>query len=119
MNLDKEPSAPPGNASKTRDPGGSFDINMLIILAAFLCALIFALGLNTIVPCAMNCSWRLAFEAPPRLATRGLKRSVLYQIPVAVYGLGTNNAATDCAICLGEFANGEIVPPKMPPRFPA
>ena len=110
MNLDKEPSAPPGNASKTRDPVGNFDITTLIILAAFLCALVFALGLNTIVPCAMSCIRRLAFEAPTRLAARG---------PVAVYGSGTNNAATDCAICLGEFADGEIVPPKMPPRFPA
>ncbi|GFZ15105.1 hypothetical protein Acr_24g0012950 [Actinidia rufa] len=119
MNLDKEPSAPPGNASKTWDPGGSFDINMLIILAAFLFALILALGLDTIMPCAMSCSWRLAFEAPPHLAARGLNRSVLYQIPVAVYGSGTNTAATDCAICLDEFADGEIVPPKMPPQIPA
>ncbi|XP_057475928.1 RING-H2 finger protein ATL74-like [Actinidia eriantha] len=119
MNLDKEQSAPPGNASKTRNPGWNFDINMLIILAAFICALVFALRLNTIVPCTMSCSRRLTFEAPMHLAARGLKRSVLYHISVAVYGSGTNNASTDCAICLGEFADGEIVPPKMPPRFPA
>ncbi|GFY84469.1 hypothetical protein Acr_03g0012430 [Actinidia rufa] len=109
MNLDKEPSAPPGNASRARAPGENFDINMLIILAALLCALIFALGLNSIVRCAIRCSRNLAFESSTRLATRGLKRSVLHQIPVAVYGSGANNPATDCAICLDEFADGEIV----------
>ncbi|KAL5075338.1 hypothetical protein RYX36_014322 [Vicia faba] len=95
----------------------NFDTNMVFILAALLCALIFALGLNTIVRCALRCSHRYAFETPDetiaRLASKGLKKSALRKIPIAVYGSGgscsTSFAATDCPICLGEFVDGEKV----------
>ncbi|XP_008809452.2 RING-H2 finger protein ATL74-like isoform X1 [Phoenix dactylifera] len=110
---------PPANGSKPRGSayggGGSasFDTNMVIILAALLCALICALGLNSIVRCALRCGRRLAFETPEeaaaRLAATGLKKRALRRIPVAVYGPGTNIPATDCPICLGEFADGEKV----------
>ncbi|XP_010922739.1 RING-H2 finger protein ATL74 [Elaeis guineensis] len=114
---------PPANGSKPRSSayggGGagagnaSFDTNMVIILAALLCALICALGLNSIVRCALRCGRRLAFETPEeaaaRLAATGLKKRALRRLPVAVYGPGTNIPATDCPICLGEFADGEKV----------
>ncbi|WOK96713.1 RING-H2 finger protein ATL74-like [Canna indica] len=91
----------------------NFDTNMVIILAALICALIFALGLNSIVRCALRCGRRLAFETPEEAATRlaatGLKKRALRRIPVAVYGAGADIPATDCPICLGEFADGEKV----------
>ncbi|KAM3697669.1 hypothetical protein ACB098_06G130400 [Castanea mollissima] len=60
------------------------------------------------------CSRRYAFETPDetaaRLAGTGLKKSALRQIPVAVYGSSVLNIpATECPICLGEFADGEKV----------
>ncbi|ONK77154.1 uncharacterized protein A4U43_C02F3650 [Asparagus officinalis] len=89
---------------------------MVIILAALLCALICALGLNSIVRCVLRCGRRIAFETAEetaaRLAATGLKKKALRQIPVAVYGSEGANipvAATDCPICLGEFADGEKV----------
>ncbi|KAF7816555.1 RING-H2 finger protein ATL74-like [Senna tora] len=92
----------------------NFDTNMVIILAALLCALICALGLNSMVRCALRCSRRLAFESPDeaaaRLAAKGLKKSALRQIPIAVYGSSSSAevfAGTDCPICLGEFVDGE------------
>lgn len=89
----------------------NFDANMVIILVALLCALICALGLNSIVRCALRCSRRLALETPDqaaaRLAATGLKKRQLRQIPVAAYGEDVNISATDCAICLGEFMDGE------------
>ncbi|XP_058075348.1 RING-H2 finger protein ATL74-like [Magnolia sinica] len=112
----KEPQST--NGSK---PGGgsyssseaNFDTNMVIILAALLCALICALGLNSIVRCALRCGRRIAFETPDeaaaRLATTGLKKRALRQIPVAEYGLGSNIPATECPICLGEFEQGDKV----------
>uniref|UniRef100_A0A5B7C512 RING-type E3 ubiquitin transferase n=1 Tax=Davidia involucrata TaxID=16924 RepID=A0A5B7C512_DAVIN len=108
---------PPTNVSKTSGPyaGGdaNFDSNMVIILAALLCALICALGLNSIVRCALRCGHRFAFETPDqavaRLASTGLKKDALSQIPVAVYKSGLNIPATDCPICIGEFAEGEKV----------
>ncbi|XP_047324805.1 RING-H2 finger protein ATL74 [Impatiens glandulifera] len=113
--------APPGppltvtDGSRTRDSPTSreanFDTNMVIILAALLCALIGALGLNAIVRCALRCSRR--FNLNPqneRLASKGLKKSELQQIPVAVYGAsGAYIPATECPICLSEFAEGEKV----------
>lgn len=115
-----EPKPPPP-AGGSRTHGGAaaygsernFDTNMVIILAALLCALICALGLNSIVRCALRCGRRMAFETADqtaaRLATTGLKKRALRQIPVTVYGSGTNFPATDCPICLGEFMNGEKV----------
>ncbi|KAL6337565.1 hypothetical protein AAG906_037158 [Vitis piasezkii] len=86
----------------------NFDTNMVIILAALLCALIGALGLNSIVRCAMRCSRRLSPESQGQAAT-GLKKRALRQIPVAVYGPGVEIPATECPICLGEFVQGEKV----------
>ncbi|XP_062094558.1 RING-H2 finger protein ATL74-like [Humulus lupulus] len=104
------------NGNRTRDSfisESNFDTNMVIILAALLCALICALGLNSIVRCALRCSQRFATETPEQAAARlsrtGLKKSRLRQIPVAVYGSGTEIPATECPICLGEFKDGEKV----------
>lgn len=91
----------------------SFDTNMVFILAALLCALVFALGLNSVVRCALRCGRRVVFENPEevssRLAATGLKKRSLRRIPVAVYGSGADFPATECPICLGEFADGEKV----------
>ncbi|XP_028782263.1 RING-H2 finger protein ATL74-like [Neltuma alba] len=108
---------PPDSVYRTRmtyTSDANFDTNMVIILAALLCALICALGLNSIVRCALRCSRRLAFEtaeeAAARLAAKGLKKSALRQIPIAVCGSsGAEITGADCPICLGEFVDGEKV----------
>ncbi|EOA12228.1 hypothetical protein CARUB_v10012731mg [Capsella rubella] len=98
----------------------NFDANMVIILAALLCALILALGLNSILRCAMRCGLGLS---PSRSRTTtmavddrtGLKKRELNKFPVTAYGSSdVDIAATECAICLGEFADGErvrVLPP--------
>ncbi|OAY38266.1 RING-H2 finger protein ATL74 [Manihot esculenta] len=117
--LQTESSTPaaPANGSRSRNSYASeanFDTNVVIILAALLCALICALGLNSIVRYALRCSRRFGFETPDeaasRLASTGLKKSALKQIPVVIYGAaGIHMTATDCAICLGEFLDDEKV----------
>ncbi|KAK9290700.1 hypothetical protein L1049_008874 [Liquidambar formosana] len=116
--LDTPPSMPPPDGNKTRDSyisEANFDTNMVIILAALLCALLCALGLNSIVRCVLRCSRGIELETPEQAATRlaaasGLKKRALRQIPVAVYGSsGVDIPATECAICLGEFADGEKI----------
>lgn len=105
----------PTNGSRTSgySSDSKFDSNMVIILAALLCVLIFALGLNSIVRCALRCSQRFAFDTPEQAATRltttGIKKESLSQIPVVVYRSGLNIPATDCPICIGEFNEGETV----------
>jgi E3 ubiquitin-protein ligase ATL10/75/76/77/78 len=105
------PSAAGSNAS--------FDANMVIILAALLCVLICALGLNSVIRCVLHCGRRLAPSTAARATTAtslhaqqtGLKRKALRKIPVEVYGGASalTATATECAICLGEFADGEKV----------
>ncbi|KAJ0234979.1 RING-H2 finger protein ATL74 [Hirschfeldia incana] len=96
----------------------NFDANMVIILSALLCALILALGLNSILRCAMRCGFGLSSAAASTVAAAdrpGLKKRELKRFPVAAYGSsGVEIATTECAICLGEFADGEkvrVLPP--------
>lgn len=89
----------------------NLDANMVIILAALLCALILALGLNSILRCAMRCGCGGVATVVAREGERsGLKKRELRRFPVAAYGSGgVEIAATECAICLGEFAEGDRV----------
>ncbi|XP_039133757.1 RING-H2 finger protein ATL73-like [Dioscorea cayenensis subsp. rotundata] len=94
-------------------PGSSFDANVVMILAVLLCALICALGLNTIVRCALRCMDRVGLgadqaERVTRLAQSGLRRKVIRALPVFVFSEGLKISEC-CAICLSDFMNGERV----------
>ncbi|TKW17428.2 hypothetical protein SEVIR_5G368150v4 [Setaria viridis] len=123
--------APAGSAAAeaqhalSSNPGGSdtsFDTNMVIILAALLFALLFALGLNSLARCLIRWARRAASVGEGGAGAGagggrgggGLKRRALRSLPVEVYGAcsadGSAAGAADvCAICLGEFADGEKV----------
>lgn len=70
------PSQPVSGATIVEggSPGSNFDANIVMILAVLLCALICALGLNSIVRCALRCSsgwwWILS-----RVGSRGWLRA--------------------------------------------
>uniref|UniRef100_A0ACD5T9W1 Uncharacterized protein n=1 Tax=Avena sativa TaxID=4498 RepID=A0ACD5T9W1_AVESA len=97
----------------------AFDTNVVIILAALFFALIFAVGLNSLARCALRFRGRgaaaadgEAAAASARAARRGggggIKRRAMRSLPVEVYGCG--EVIDDvCAICLGEFVDGEKV----------
>ncbi|KAL6906008.1 hypothetical protein ACP4OV_003609 [Aristida adscensionis] len=105
--------------------GGGFDASMVFILAALLCVLVCALGINSLARCALHCGRRTlavavagAGAAPPPAAARpattaaceaGLGKRQLRRIPVAVYESSTGVPGAECAICLGELADGEKV----------
>ncbi|CAN6332702.1 unnamed protein product [Urochloa humidicola] len=112
-----------GTGGDGAGPGGgdgSLDTNMVIILAALFFALLFAIGLNSVARCALRCGGRAAASAGGgEGASRagGIKKRALRSIPVEVYGSGGGAGAGAeeeeeeevCAICLGEFADGEKV----------
>ncbi|KAG0468037.1 hypothetical protein HPP92_017365 [Vanilla planifolia] len=81
------------------------DTNMMISMAIVLLVLMFALGLHSLVRCLLRRDGGIAFWA----ASKGLKKRALQRIPVAFYGLDAALPATECPICLGDFAEGEKV----------
>ncbi|CAL4887459.1 unnamed protein product [Urochloa decumbens] len=111
----------------------SFDANVVMILAVLLCALICALGVNSIVRCALRCSTgrmppggarrpAAAGEQPgmsvARLAQAGARRKALRAMPTLVYSAGMlplqaagggGGGGPVCAICLAELEPGERV----------
>ncbi|XP_068661846.1 RING-H2 finger protein ATL78-like [Aristolochia californica] len=108
------PAAPPSsNSSPEMYMGDSaFDANVVMILAVLLCALICALGLNSIIRCALRCSSRTAAErAAARNANTGIKKKALKTFPLVTYSAELNlpGLASECIICLSEFARGEKV----------
>jgi hypothetical protein len=123
-----------GAAAAGPEPGdANLDTNMVIILAALFFALLFAIGLNSLARCALRFGGRgaagdgggrsgdgvaSASASGGASCVRGIKRRALRSIPVEVYGSGGvegGGAAAGageedvCAICLGEFADGEKV----------
>ncbi|XP_008784248.1 RING-H2 finger protein ATL78-like [Phoenix dactylifera] len=105
-----------GSEPDSGRPVSSLDANVVMILAVLLCALICALGLNSIVRCALRCSNPMAVEPETdpvalRFAQTGKRRKALRDLPTLVYsaGLKLDGANTECAICLSDFVPGERV----------
>ncbi|KAK9065985.1 hypothetical protein SSX86_015387 [Deinandra increscens subsp. villosa] len=110
-------AVPPSATNGSSTDGGytagddSFDNNMMIILAVLLCALICALGLNSIVRCFFRCGREIIFGNTSQTAAGMVpnihKQGKLSEIAVVVYRPEMKIRATDCPICLGEFSEGE------------
>ncbi|WCJ32846.1 RING-H2 finger protein ATL80 [Euphorbia peplus] len=93
--------------------------DFVVILAALLCALICTIGLIAVARCA----WlrrragvgSASATSHSAVANKGLKKKVLHSLPKFTYGAsaaadgGSKFASAECAICLGEFADGEVV----------
>ncbi|WOL11883.1 RING-H2 finger protein ATL78-like [Canna indica] len=111
-------SAPPppwvaGVHPASNSAGRSVDSNAVMILAVLLCALVFALGLNSIVRRVLRWSSQMTVEPMVnpmlRLAQARYRRRALQRLPALVYspGLKFIGSSSECAICLSEFAPGE------------
>ncbi|BAS79104.1 RING-H2 finger protein ATL74 [Oryza sativa Japonica Group] len=116
----------PAGGDVVAGPAGtsSFDANVVMILAVLLCALICALGLNSIVRCALRCSsgGRMMMsssssaaagddgELGPSAAAQaaGVRRKALRAMPTMVYS-AAGGPSPACAICLADLEPGERV----------
>lgn len=91
----------------------NLDSHVMIVLAALLLALLCAVGLNSIVQCALRWTGhsRYVLDNSEQASARVLASRGISQIPEMVYREGLMNipAVTDCPICLGEFGDGEKV----------
>lgn len=111
------PSAPNSNQKQAGNtlysPPTAFNTNVVIVMAALLCVLLCALGINSIIRCALRCTRRIGFEsaeeAAARRANTGLNKNEVLSLPTVVYGKAEVEAETgsECPICLGDFVDGE------------
>jgi len=103
-------AAPPAAVSVQSD--------LMVILAALLCALLCVVGLILMARCA--CIRRVTGGSPSSdKANKGVKKKNLQLLPRFSYSAGdgsgegggatTKFGSTECAICLGEFVEGDEV----------
>lgn len=110
-------------------PSASIDFNIMVIIAAMLCALICALGLNSMLHCVFQCTNRAITETVEWVASRrhnsGLNKKEIVALPTSTYSdetcssLPSSASASGCVICLTDFADGDKlrVLPKCNHRF--
>ncbi|GLT52374.1 hypothetical protein SLA2020_257220 [Shorea laevis] len=106
----------------SQEPG--MDFNLMVIGAAMLCALVCALGLNSMLQCVFQCTQRALTEPREWVASRrlnsGLKKKEMLALPTSTYASsGSPSSSPGCAICLADFLDGEKIRilPKCNHRF--
>ncbi|MED6143327.1 hypothetical protein PIB30_005245 [Stylosanthes scabra] len=116
------PPQPPNNNNN------SSSFNLMVILAAIVCAFLCALGLNTMLLCVLQCASRVLMEPLQWIASRrinsGLKKKEMVALPTSVYDSNSHNSSSssggdsgsspssdssNCAICLNDFSDGEKI----------
>ncbi|XP_072994287.1 RING-H2 finger protein ATL80-like [Typha latifolia] len=89
------------------------DSDVVVILAALLCALISVVGLALVARCAWlrrssSSSPSSSTPPPPPPPSKGLKKKALQSLPTVTFSAGEVKIA-ECPICLAEFAEGEEI----------
>ncbi|XP_010260681.1 PREDICTED: RING-H2 finger protein ATL74-like [Nelumbo nucifera] len=118
----QSPTACISAAVESDEPTSPLDFNLVVIVAAMLCALVCALGLNTMLQCVVRCTHRALTEPLHWVASRrlnsGLKKEDMVALPTSTYyatsspAAGSSPAAastSSCAICLVDFLDGDRV----------
>lgn len=112
--------------AEPRSGGGggqaALDYDVVVILAAMICALVCALGLNSMLQCVVRCTRRALADPAAWIIQRrrnaGLKREDVVALPVATYAAGAGSPSSPstsaapppgCAICLSDFADGDKI----------
>jgi hypothetical protein len=105
----------PCNNDHNHDHEQVAGFDWMVLVAAILCAIICALGLNTMLQCAFQCLGRVVTEPMQWIATRrlnsGIKKKEMVALPTSTYcdDLGSPSSASSCVICLAEFCNGDQI----------
>ncbi|GMJ08652.1 Arabidopsis Toxicos en Levadura 78 [Hibiscus trionum] len=107
----------PENTHNSSDPytqNNSFDASVIMVLSVLLCALIFSLGLHSMIRCALRCSSFVSSESEAHTSagspSPGVKRKTLKSFPTVNYSADLNQLPgldSECVICLSEFKTGD------------
>lgn len=106
----------------------SNDSHVVIVMAALLCVLLCAMGISSLIRCALRWSRWPGLESEQAPDSRhGMKKRDVRSLPIIFYSKGkptscassaasaaaTNHhaetAGSECAICLGDFVDGEVL----------
>jgi len=101
------PSMSPMTAAKPCSPS-EHSINMMVILAAIVCACLCALGLNTMLQCVFQCAMEPFQWIASRRLNSGLKKRDVVALPTSTY-THSGGSPSNCAICLSEFSDGDKI----------
>lgn len=112
MDLEAKTNTFPPMGLSYESPEASISTHMsedaILILLVLLCTVICLAGLFWIVP--WHHIWRSQNDyMATRLANTGMKEKSIEALPSVIYGKSMPQLATDCAICLLEFEEGEVV----------
>ncbi|XP_052195680.1 RING-H2 finger protein ATL80-like [Diospyros lotus] len=101
------------SSSAAADPPGPVagESDLVVILAALLCAVICVIGLIAVARCAWMRQNTASSSAAP---SKGLKKKVLQALPKFTYdeaaaAAGRGGGGAECAICLAEYAEGDEI----------
>ncbi|XP_062179173.1 probable E3 ubiquitin-protein ligase ATL45 [Phragmites australis] len=117
------PSSPPPEQQQQHHEAAVLpvDSDMVVILASFVCALVCVLGLALVSRCACRLRRRRASDDPATASPppKGLKKKAIDALPTVSFTAAACGApaaaapapcsASECAICLAEFAEGEAL----------
>ena len=97
------------SSSMAAEDSEHVDSDLVVILAALLCALICVLGLVAVARCAWLRRFSSGGNSTP--ANKGLKKKILNSLPKFAYSADQHaeRLSDDCAICLSEFLVGEEI----------
>lgn len=110
----------------SREPAAAADINLnlILIVAAILCAFVCSLGLHSMLHYVFRCAIRAVTESVRLGASRrldsGLKKKEMVALPTSTYAYsGSPSSASGCAICLVDLCDGDKIRilPKCNHRF--
>ena len=110
------PSPTPSSTPPPLQPheAATLDFNLVVIVAAMVCFLVCALGLNSTLQCVVRCT-RLALTEPVQWAASrrlnsGLKKKDMVALPTSTYSnSGSPSRSSGCVICLADFLDGEKI----------
>ncbi|RVX02723.1 Polygalacturonase QRT3 [Vitis vinifera] len=110
------PSPTPSSTPPPLQPheAATLDFNLVVIVAAMVCFLVCALGLNSTLQCVVRCT-RLALTEPVQWAASrrlnsGLKKKDMVALPTSTYSnSGSPSRSSGCVICLADFSDGEKI----------
>lgn len=114
--LNPTPPAPTPSYQLDSSSHGSFNANLIMVIALLLCALICSLCVNSLIRCMIKCSTLINQEPSYNIniithdVTRsGLDKKALSTFPVVKYSneVKIQGLATECVICLSEVREGE------------